>query len=239
MNIAICDDVVIERTQLNAALRRFEKEWNIDLHITEFSDAECLLLSIENGAKFDVLLMDIYMEGQSGLQASKKLRQNGFSGEIVFITTSRDHAIESYEVAAAGYISKPYEYAALSKTIQRCVEKHKKSNRTISFLSQRLELSIFSKDILYIETRLRGCFVHAKSEVLSTQKGIGSFEAELKEEPCFLKLGKSYIVNLNHTKKNDDDYIYFENGEKIAMPVRDKQKIKKQIADYFWLLMKA
>ncbi len=239
MNVAICDDVSTERKQLNVALRRFEKEWNIDINCADFEDAQSLLLLIEKGVKFDVLFMDIYMQGKNGIEACRALRQNGFAGEIIFITTSKDHAIESYDVEAAGYICKPYEYSALSKALQRCMEKLKTSNKKVSFISRRLELSIFVKDILYIETLLRGCAVHAKNEVLTTQKSIGSFERELKEEPCFLKIGKSYLVNLNHTQKNDDNYIYFKNGEKIIMPVRDKQKIKKQIADYFWLLMKA
>lgn len=239
MNIAICDDLSEERNILKVFLHRFEQKHSIILNIQEFYDTKDLLCSLEKGAILDVLFLDIFMDEQNGMDASKELREKDFMGEIIFTTVSKDYALESYDVAAAGYLHKPFSYNAFSKPMLRCLEKHQGSSKTTCFLSNRLEYTLFIKDILYIETTLRGCFVHVKDEILKTQRTLGSFEKEFFTEPCFLRIGKSYIVNLNQTTKNDNDFIYFKNGDKIALPVRNKQLIKKKIADFFWLSMKA
>ncbi len=55
----------------------------------------------------DILFLDIYMEGASGIDAANILRGKGYNGTLIFTTTSREHYAEGFDLAAAHYLIKP------------------------------------------------------------------------------------------------------------------------------------
>lgn len=236
MKIAICEDLTSEREILLEYLRRFEQEEHVEARIAEYASAESLLSACQRGVQIDILFLDIYMDQINGMDAAKILVDGNFDGFIVFTTTSKDFAVDSYQVNAEGYLVKPYSYESFCRTMERCREKWAKVRKSVRFVSERIEYTIFLKDIEYIETEFRCCMVHTKNGELKTNKPISEFAAELENEFSFLRIGKSYLVNLNNMKKTDEEFLYFSAGQKVALPVRDKAKIKKQIAGYFWRL---
>lgn len=73
---------------------------------TVFDSAEALL-AVWEPHTFDLLLMDIYMDGMTGVEAVKLLRDRGEELPVAFITSSIDHALDSYRLSALKYIKKP------------------------------------------------------------------------------------------------------------------------------------
>ena len=51
--------------------------------------------------------MDIYMPGKLGTDASRELRSMGNNGRIIFLTSSREHALDAFGVDASQYLVKP------------------------------------------------------------------------------------------------------------------------------------
>lgn len=67
LNLAICDDLPEEREKLLALLEQAP----IATNCTQFGSSEELLEAFLPG-KFDLLLMDIYMDGMTGVEAVQK-----------------------------------------------------------------------------------------------------------------------------------------------------------------------
>ena len=78
-----------------------------------FPSGYALLDGAEEQGGFDLYLLDVLMPGLDGIQTGAKLRAQGDPGEIVYLTNSRDHAVESYGVRAFYYLVKPVEAEAL------------------------------------------------------------------------------------------------------------------------------
>ena len=104
LNLAVCDDLPEEREALLALLEQAP----IATICTQFGSSEDLLEMFCPG-KFDLLLMDIYMDGMTGVEAVQKIREMDKAIPIAFTTTSTDHTLESYRLSVLKYLEKPVQ----------------------------------------------------------------------------------------------------------------------------------
>ena len=100
MNIAIIDDISTDAEALkNIAVSYFEKK-QIRAEICHFFSAEEFFEDYQPG-KFQILFLDIYMDGMTGMEAARRIRRQSDNCILVFVTTSSDFAVESYDVGAS------------------------------------------------------------------------------------------------------------------------------------------
>ena len=232
MRIAICDDNELERRKLELFLKRLQKEEQLTLEINGFDSGDALLSAYKNGDNFDILFLDIYMEGTSGLSVAKTLSEEGFTGSVIFCTSSAEHAVDSYKLKADGYILKPFEYSDFVDAIWRCRERFDENKKSLHFRAERIEYSLPLSDIYYIETKTRGCGIHTSDKEFITYKKISDFEEELKSELSYMRLGRSFLVNLSNAERCDEDCLVLKNGEEIPLPCREKTKYRQMISNY-------
>ena len=66
-----------------------------------------------------VLLLDIHMPGQNGLQLAQALAQLPQPPAIVFVTAHANHALDAFELDAADYLTKPVRLQRLQQALQK------------------------------------------------------------------------------------------------------------------------
>ena len=93
MNIAVVDDEEAIREQIGG----FIKKRNPDFDISGFDTGEGLLAA---GKDFDIIFLDIQMEGMGGIEAARTLRQSGVDAVVIFITGIREYVFEAFDVSA-------------------------------------------------------------------------------------------------------------------------------------------
>lgn len=239
MQIVICDDMAEERAILLEHIHYYGEEMSLDYIIEEFENAEGLISAIHSGkVNPNILFMDIYMNGISGIDAVNQLITEGFQGSVIFITTSKNHAVQSYEMMADGYLVKPYEKESFRRNFERVVQIYTESFKTISFLCDRLEFSVFLKDLEFVESHERGSLLHTRGENIKTSKSVSAFEKELINEGNFLRTHQGCIVNLNFVEKVDATCVLMKSGAKTPLALRNRQAVRKAVADYFFLKMR-
>jgi len=93
------------------------------------------------------------MAGMLGTDAARELRQLGDNGEIIFITTSRDHAIEAFEVEAAQYLIKPYAEAGIFAALDRVMQRINTDRRVVVTLKTSEGIARLAiRDVVFTET---------------------------------------------------------------------------------------
>ena len=119
--IALCDDETRELNKTEVMLKNYSRRNPAyDIETERFEQAEALLEKIEvNDYRPDLIQMDIYMPDKMGIEAAKELRSMGHETRIVFLTTSREHALEAYQVDAVQYLVKPVEETALFSVLDK------------------------------------------------------------------------------------------------------------------------
>lgn len=230
--IAICDDNTEEITAVQILLKRYASQRALAVQVSVYHDGSELVSSYEDeGAYFDLILLDILMEGLNGIDTAARLRRNGVRTPLVFFTTSRDYAVESYDVEAAGYLIKPVEYERLCSVLDRIFNKMD---------SPRLALHIhkdiryfYYNEILFFESRDHATYVTLESrDTLRCTETLAALEKKLANIPCFYRCYKGYLVNLDHIQQMEDVFI-LTGGYRVPYRVRDKKKIASDYYRYF------
>lgn len=103
MRILIVDDDKLVATSLKTIL---ESDEDIEVVVTGYSAKEAV--ELYDSLKPDVLLMDIRMDGMTGLEAAKIIIQKDSSAKILFLTTFSDdeYIAKAFLIGAKGYILK-------------------------------------------------------------------------------------------------------------------------------------
>lgn len=76
-------------------------------------------------SKADIVLTDVVMPGNTGLEMAKQLRDAGWNGALIFLSAYGDSAKlqAALRIHAADYVLKPFDDAAISEAIDRAKRK--------------------------------------------------------------------------------------------------------------------
>ena len=101
MNIAIVDDRKTDSDRLVGFIDTYAEQHRLQWGAMDrFSSGEEFLGAFTAG-KYDLIFLDIYMDGITGMETAKRIRRADHGCRIIFITTSPEFAVESYDVSAS------------------------------------------------------------------------------------------------------------------------------------------
>src|SRR5574344_1361863 len=118
MRIVTCDDDQAVIDNIKAIIFRNDQAPK-DIELTSYSNSTKLLSALEDGKDYDIFLLDILMPEINGMELAKAIRRTDKTSLIIFLTSSPEFAVDSYDVNAFGYLLKPVSetklFALLSK----------------------------------------------------------------------------------------------------------------------------
>lgn len=236
--IALCDDESIELDKTESLLGSYRQEHGeYEYKIKKFLSADELLDSVkENLFMPDILFMDIYMPGKLGIAAAQELREMGNRCQIIFLTASKEFALDAFRVDAEQYLLKPLRerelYPVLDKLFHRLSWERKK------YLPLRIEnriRRIALHDIVFCEAQKKCQCIHLAdhSQHMLHMTMMKLYEM-LVVYPEFIKMGVSYIVNLAHVDSLNSRELLLDTGEMIYLPRGSYQTVREQYFDYYF-----
>lgn len=232
MRIAIIDDLAKSRVLLTDCLYRYLQEYYAGdtTLIDEFESGEQFLthFSLKN---YDLIFIDQYMDGLSGMETAHKIRMTDSLTALVFVTTSKDHAVDSYGVRASGYLVKPFSYEDFEATMKLARVEKIRSAQFFLFEDKKILL----REILWCNQDGHYTQIHTvKRGILRFRSPFLELEEMLSAYSQFLTCYRSCIVNLEHVDRVDEmDTFLLDNGEKILFSQRERKKI--EAAYHAWL----
>lgn len=214
VKICICDDSSEERAFINALVREWSQQSGTDVSVCEFPTAEAFLFEYEDLVP-DLVLLDIEMPGMNGVALAKRLRERNKLIQIIFITGFSEYIAEGYEVAALHYLIKPVSPKKLFSTLDRALEKQEIDGRKIVFKTSAETVQLLLYEIRYIEVIKNYITVYAEGSY-TVKRTLKEIERELDER--FLRVGRSYIVNLHYVSRVTRSEIFLRGGESVPLP---------------------
>ena len=105
MNIAVCDDLPEYRERLKELLEPYAAANGLE--ISEFSRGEDLLAACEEGTDWDIVFLDIEMDGITGIETGKRLRRLQRDAIVIFITSYVNYVSDAFRQDAFQFLLKP------------------------------------------------------------------------------------------------------------------------------------
>ena len=199
MNIAIIDDISTDAEALkNIAVSYFEKK-QIRAEICHFFSAEEFFEDYQPG-KFQILFLDIYMNGMTGMEAARRIRRQSDDCILVFVTTSSDFAVESYDVGASYYLLKPFQPEKLCSILDSFQSRHLLASRYIEVVSDRIPIRVPLRSILYADTFRNAVCLHTDAGPVRSYLTFHKFEEQIRDCPNFLSCYRGCTDPLRRNK---------------------------------------
>lgn len=235
MKLCICDDHPedVDRIRtLTTELIWEYPQWPIQ--VQSFSSPFDLLEYLETGRGFDLYLLDILMPHMSGLDLAKQIRQRGEKAEILFLTSSREYAIDAFRVKASGYLLKPLEKEAFFEAVLSCI--HTLTSEKNAFLLIKIRgglRKVCLQDLVLIESfnHSRVCTLKDGSK-LETAATLSSLMEQLGGDGRFFSPHRAYIVNLEYVSGLNPSELMLTDGKKLPVSRKLYADLKTAYMNY-------
>lgn len=232
MRIAVVDDSREEADFMKELLCSFAEERNLFFDISCFISGGEFLEDFDR-ERFDAVFMDIYMNGMTGIEAAKALRERDRQCILIFLTTSAEHMPEAFSCHAFEYIQKPADYARVSEVMTDMMsilpDKPQYMELLCSRQSVRLMYSDFAAAVSYDHyidiTDISG-------RVYKIRMKFSDFAEPLWGDSRFLQINKGILVNMDLVVALENNICIMQNGLKLPVKVRDHIQIENRWLSY-------
>ena len=215
MNCIIIDDEATSRTIIGELCSSYK-----NLNVVEVFSNAIEAIKYLNQNKTDLIFLDIHMPDFNGFDFIRTLKDPPF---IILTTSDAEFAIQAFEYdCIVDYIVKPIKPERFKKSIQKVEGKlnekvtatitHKEKLQTVDDFYVNINKRLIKIDIqsIYL-VEAKGDYIYLKTDnknytVHSTLKKI---EEKLPDH-MFLKIHRSYIININKIIDIEDNSVLIE-----------------------------
>lgn len=231
LNIAVCDD----DTQYCEAIKKMISDYcekkSVDYQVTTFLSGSDFLLSQDGVKQFQVIYLDINMDGPNGIEVAEKLRQWCKDIYIVFVTSYIDFTLEGYRVEALRYIMKDYKtlQSGIVESLDAIFQKMHLKSEMKEFCFREGIRKIPLRQIEMVESNLHNlCFiiyVHSVEKKYTMAAKLNDIQEILPDD--FVRIHQSYLVNIRYIKEVSNYQATLWTG-KILPVARSKYRNLKE-----------
>lgn len=229
LHIAVCDDEQAQLSATQAMLERFIAERSESpARISCFSSAAQLL---DRGA-FDIYILDVIMPEMGGIELGLELRKRGDNAFIIYLTTSRDFAVDSYLAQAYHYLLKPVEERTFFDVLDGAVKRLTDGRDASAAFRQKDGLRrLRLDDIVYGELFDRCLRLHL-ADGLTLRQSFKDEAAPFLAQRRFVLCSASFFVNLAYIEKVERDGLRLKDGVRLPLSRAQRDQVTNRWMDY-------
>lgn len=227
MRVAVCDD----NKKFRESIAQWIQEYNkIPCTVSIFANGEGLCREAES---YDVIFLDIDMDGMNGIETARRIRRMDKSVKIIYVTSYSDYVDGAFSIHAFSYILKPVTKSLIFKQLDEILSYTlpKRHNPEIEFQTEH-GLERFTIDEIYY---FEYCY---RKIIIYTQRGQFTFRGKITEvlnnmsQYGFATPHKSFVVNLHHVKSIKGYELTMMNGEVVPLSQKKSPMFRKQHSGY-------
>ncbi|MBE5906948.1 MAG: response regulator transcription factor [Lachnospiraceae bacterium] len=236
LRIAICDDEEKDRQRVRDLVDTYLKQKDLTAQVRVFDHPDSMITECEQ-FRPHIYVLDIVMPMITGIQAARELRWNQPEAQIIFATSEKSYALESFDVNPINYIVKPVEAEKLFTTLDLALSRvqiDKEQWVTVKVKGGMRSLRV--DDILYIDYRNHVVSYHLSTgETESTPTLRIGFAEYLKENhgnSGFIRCHESIAVNIGAIDKLTKSDITIRNHEQLPVSKSRYAEVLDAYMDY-------
>lgn len=229
IKIAVVDDEKKERDAMLAFFQKLQAKIKEELWVLSFSSGDEFLEVFDDS--FDLVCLDIDMEGRDGISTAKEVRNRESDVTIIFITNMAQMAIRGYEVQALDFVLKPVNYYSFALKMRNAINiiSSKKEKNIILHTSGGVQ-KISTDQLLYIEVSAHYLCYHTTRGEFRQKSSLKEVEKKL-EGLSFKRCNSCYLVNLKYVDGvGRDEVMIGRDCLKISRP--KKKEFLQSLANY-------
>jgi len=180
--------------------------------------------------ELDLVFLDVEMPEMTGLEFLAKFKE---VPQVIMVTSEKKYAFDAFRFDVTDYISKPVDLERFHAAVDRAryyeenLVRHKEDDY-LFIKADGVMVKLLPSELIFVEAMgdyIKVQTVEKRYIVHSTMK---AFVAKLPDD--FQRVHKSFIVNLHHVDRLEDNQLYGKNFE-IPVSRTYKKELKEKIAE--------
>ena len=200
---------------------------------------------IINNERVDVIFIDINMPDLIGMDFVRSLVAPPL---VVFTTAYSEYAIDGFKVDAVDYLLKPFSLDDFRRAALRVKERYEHNNAPLTLTAEpepeQTDENIFLKTehkvvrvkiavIRYIEGMSEYLKVHVDGQSRPIIMLLAMKRMEERLPSNFLRIHRSYIVNMNHVQEVTKNRIVMDTDTNLPIGDMYKDALSEYLADKY------
>lgn len=237
IRIGVCDDRQEDLQKIQEYAAWFsERHPDIPMEVEAFSSSYDLLEAVEERGGYDIYLLDMVMPHLNGIETARRIRRREEKAQILFLTVSKEYAVEAFSVKATGYLVKPVEKNDFEKELMFCIHNRApEENPAVHIKTKGGIYRVHIRDIVAVESfNHRRVFTIADGRTLETSATLASIYEQLGEFSCFFAPHRAYIVNLKYVNGLTATDLIMTDGRRIPVSRKVYSRLKEAYMNYIF-----
>lgn len=168
-----------------------------------------------------VYLLDVVMPEVDGIELGRKIRERDAGSAVIYISTSREYALDAFEVHAFSYLIKPFSREKLFSELDGCLGRSSAAAQIVSVKTAGGIVSVDAADIIAVEYYAHRLTFHMKNgkklDTLYQRQPFYVQAEELIKTGCFLRVSASYLVNFRNIRGLKTDEFVMCDGSRYKI----------------------
>lgn len=229
LNIAICDDEKIITGELDTLLNEIGKELGIRNNIDIFFSGERLCESIACGSgNYDIIFLDIELNEMNGVDVGHFIR-NELKNEIiqiVYISSKEDYAMKLFKTRPLDFVIKPIKKEEIKETIKVALQIIHSGKQIFEYSKGQTLLRVPVEEIMYFESSQKKIIIHMAGRDDMFYGKLNEI-VERINNPNFIYIHKSYLVNYSYVKRFEYDKAILINDKILSISQCNRKSVRK------------
>lgn len=187
--------------------------------------------------EIDAIFIDINMPDLNGMEFVKSLQHPPL---VVFTTAYQEYAVEGYKVNAVDYLLKPFGMADIMRAAEHVKERYELLHAATAspvdeddalFLKTEYKVvRVIVTDIVYIEgmAEYLRIYLDGQEKPLITLLSMKKMEERLRNH-AFMRIHKSYIINLRHISEINKSRVILDTGASISIGDSYRERLTEYV----------
>ena len=228
LSVGICDDdPKCHRRIMEICEKHFADNGDACDFYSYYSGEEVIN---EHDNHIDLLFLDVEMEGIDGLKVMHKAEEMPNIHSIVFVSAHSEAVWDSFGYKTKGFLPKPVDEKKICRYLDQAYE-IKKNDSFIDFPNYTGSVFYKKSEIVYVKSDSNYAVLYLGSNEKIITCTLKKKKKKLGGIP-FLRVHRSYIVNLDHIKNITGETVCFKDGSAIRIGRSYREKVRKGYNDY-------
>jgi two-component system LytT family response regulator len=244
LNAIIVDDEAHCCKTLNALLKRYSPEVNVVAICANGADALKAIRELNPNLVF----LDVEMPKMNGFEMLEQLGEINF--HLIFVTSYDAYALKAIRFSAIDYLLKPVDREELQRAVQKVVKRMETPlPEQLKIILEKMQHPTAASNKIALPT-MEGLQMIAVEFIISCEANDNYTTLTLKnnkkivvsctlkvieellEDHSFLRVHRSFLVNLDEVEKYvkaDGGYLVMSNGAQIYISRNKKEELLKRL----------